>query len=94
MSRGKSKDEGADSYAAIVARLNENWRIIVCTAGVQWILQCRGEKYGGVSFASMRARLIPRPLRYWLDCRYGSRNSVRSGPRTTRQRRRPYDDPP
>jgi len=38
MSRGKSKDEGADSYAAIVARLNENWRIIVCAAGIQWIL--------------------------------------------------------
>jgi hypothetical protein len=48
MSRGMSKDEGADSYAAIVARLNENWRIIVCAAGIQWILQCRGEKYGAV----------------------------------------------
>ena len=48
MSRGNSKDEGADSYAAIVARLNENWRIIVCAVGIQWILQCRGEKYRGV----------------------------------------------
>ena len=35
MSRGKSKDEGVDSYAAIVARLNENWRIIACAAGIQ-----------------------------------------------------------
>jgi hypothetical protein len=48
MSRGNGKDEGADGYAAIVARLNEDWRIIVCAAGIQWILQCRGQKYGGV----------------------------------------------
>ena len=40
---GKSlrPNEGADNYPAIVARLNEAWRVIVCPDGIQWILQSR-----------------------------------------------------
>jgi hypothetical protein len=42
-----SKSEEADDYHAVVARLNESWRIIVCAAGIQWILQRRaGERHG------------------------------------------------
>ena len=99
MSRGKSKDEGADSYAAIVARLNENWRIIVCGAGIQWILQCRGEKYGGVrwrhrsfcrtSEALRRVvrehagKIDPAAAAIFAGLPDGSRSSCRSGPDAT-----------
>jgi hypothetical protein len=39
--------EEADDYHAVVARLNESWRVIVCAAGIQWILQRRrGERRG------------------------------------------------
>ena len=37
---GRSSEE-ADGYHAIVARLNAGWRVIVCKAGTQWILQHR-----------------------------------------------------
>ena len=41
------RSEEADDYHAVVARLNESWRIIVCAAGIQWILQRRrGERRG------------------------------------------------
>ena len=29
----------ADGYSAVVARLNERWRVIVCRDAIQWILQ-------------------------------------------------------
>jgi len=39
--------EEADDYCVIVAKLNENWRVIVWAAGIQWILQRRrGERRG------------------------------------------------
>jgi hypothetical protein len=34
-----SNREEAEDYRAIVARLNERWRVIVCKDGIQWILQ-------------------------------------------------------
>jgi hypothetical protein len=34
-----AKSEEADNYGAIVARLNADWRIIICAAGIQWVLQ-------------------------------------------------------
>lgn len=34
-----AKSEEADNYGAIVARLNADWRIVVCAAGIQWVLQ-------------------------------------------------------
>jgi hypothetical protein len=42
-----SRSEEADDYHAVVARLNEGWRTIICPAGIQWILQRRtGERHG------------------------------------------------
>jgi hypothetical protein len=42
-----SKPEEADDYHAVVARLNKTWRVIVCSAGIQWVLQRRaGERHG------------------------------------------------
>ena len=42
-----AKSEEADDYHAVVARLNDSWRVIVCRAGIQWILQRRrGERRG------------------------------------------------
>jgi len=42
-----SRSEEADDYTALVARLNDRWRVIVCAAGIQWILQRRrGERRG------------------------------------------------
>lgn len=37
-----STREAADDYTGIVLMLNENWRVIVCRDGIQWILQHRG----------------------------------------------------
>jgi hypothetical protein len=42
-----STSEEADNYHAVVAKLNDKWRVIVCAAGIQWILQrCGGERHG------------------------------------------------
>jgi hypothetical protein len=42
-----SPSEEADDYDAVVARLNDRWRVIVCGAGIQWVLQRRtGERHG------------------------------------------------
>jgi hypothetical protein len=42
-----SRSEEVDDYHTVVAKLNDNWRIIVCTSGIQWILQRRvGERHG------------------------------------------------
>jgi hypothetical protein len=59
-----SGSEEADDYGAIVARLNDTWRIIVCKAGIQWILQHRsGQRHGrarweGWSYCRTREALI------------------------------------
>ena len=50
---GVVKSEEADDYHAIVAILNDHWRVIVCRAGIQWILQRRaGERHGSARWAS------------------------------------------
>jgi len=42
-----SASEETDDYDAVIARLNRDWRVIVCSAGIQWILQRRaGERHG------------------------------------------------
>jgi hypothetical protein len=39
--------EEADDYHAVEARLNDEWRVIVCRSGIQWILQHRaGQRHG------------------------------------------------
>jgi hypothetical protein len=39
--------EECDDYHAVVALLNADWRVIVCRANIQWILQHRaGERHG------------------------------------------------
>jgi hypothetical protein len=35
----RARSEEADDYHAIIARLNDSWRVIVCAADLQWILQ-------------------------------------------------------
>lgn len=46
--------ESTDDYPQIVARLSDKWRVILCTAGVQWILQRRdGERAGGARWAGV-----------------------------------------
>jgi hypothetical protein len=43
----KGRSEEADDYHAVVTHLNDRWRVVVCAAGVQWILQRRaGERHG------------------------------------------------
>ena len=37
-----STRETADDYTGVVAMLNEDWRVIECRDGIQWILQHRG----------------------------------------------------
>jgi hypothetical protein len=47
-----ANSEEADDYCAIVVKLNENWRVIVCAAGIQWVLQRRrGERRGRARWA-------------------------------------------
>jgi hypothetical protein len=39
--------EEADDYPGVTAVLNDNWRVIECRSGIQWILQRRGgERHG------------------------------------------------
>jgi hypothetical protein len=37
-----SMRECADDYDRVIARLNDNWRVIECRDRIQWILQHRG----------------------------------------------------
>jgi hypothetical protein len=56
--------ESADDYRAVVAILNDRWRIIECRDGIQWILQRRaGERHGrprwdGRSYCRTKEALI------------------------------------
>ena len=60
----KPHQETADSYAAVVAQLNDQWRVIECRDGIQWILQRRdGQRAGqprwmGVRYFRTREALI------------------------------------
>lgn len=43
----KITSEESDDHHAVVARLSDDWRVIVCRAGIQWILQHRaGQRHG------------------------------------------------
>ena len=39
--------ETADSYVGLIVQLNEQWRVIVCKDGIQWILQRRDAQRSG-----------------------------------------------
>lgn len=39
--------ETSDTYSAVVARLDENWRVIICKDRLQWILQRRDAERSG-----------------------------------------------
>lgn len=41
--------EEADNYPAVVARLNDRWRVIECRDRMQWILQMRKGQRDGQS---------------------------------------------
>jgi hypothetical protein len=46
--------EESDSHGAVVTRLGSGWRVIVCAAGIQWILQrgYRARNHGGIRWRS------------------------------------------
>jgi hypothetical protein len=47
--------EEADSYPAVIARLNDRWRVIECRDGMQWILQLRkGQRAGQAIWRARR----------------------------------------
>jgi len=56
--------ETADDYPHIVARLSDKWRVILCPAGIQWILQKRdtgnapSTGWRGVSYCVTREALV------------------------------------
>ncbi len=56
--------ETADDYPNIVARLSDKWRVILCPAGIQWILQKRdagsapSTRWRGVSYCVTREALV------------------------------------
>jgi hypothetical protein len=54
-----SQSEEADDYRAIVVRLNERWRVIACSAGIQWILQRAVGKRHGERVGRLRASAGP-----------------------------------
>ncbi len=61
---GRPPRETADDYPNIVARLSDKWRVIVCPAGIQWILQKRdagnapSTGWRGVSYCVTREALV------------------------------------
>ena len=56
--------ETADDYPNIVARLSDKWRVILCPAGIQWILQKRdagnapSTGWRGVGYCATREALV------------------------------------
>lgn len=62
--QGGSGTEQADDYRSVVAVLNDQWRVIVCRVGIQWILQrCRGQigdkpRWDGRNFCRSKAGLL------------------------------------
>jgi hypothetical protein len=55
---GRVGGEESDSYPA-VAKLNDRWRVIACSADIQWILQRRrGDHWSGYWFCRTREALI------------------------------------
>ena len=41
--------ETADRYPGVVVQINRRWRVILCSAGMQWILQRHDGERGGTA---------------------------------------------
>lgn len=55
--------EAADDYTHIVSRLSDRWRVIRCSARLQWIMQCRdGQRAGGARWTGVGYFLIREAL--------------------------------
>lgn len=44
---GLNNEEKSDDYSKVAVRLNDQWRVIVCKLGIQWILQFQKGSYKG-----------------------------------------------
>jgi hypothetical protein len=64
---GAARSEESDSYYAVVARLNADWRIIVCAAGIQWVLQ-RGHMARNHGDVRWRSRSFCRTSEALIRC--------------------------
>ena len=65
-----ARNEGADDYLAIVARIDAETRVIECAAHIQWVVQrsvnrARGREWRGVSFCRTKQALL-RCVREWV----------------------------
>jgi hypothetical protein len=59
-----SRREADDDYP-IIARINDNTRVIACKDGIQWIIQgLSGGRWRGVSYCRSRHTLIVRCREY------------------------------
>lgn len=58
--------ENSDLYPHIVARLNDQWRVIVCRDGIQWILQAQSGHSAGLP--RWRSRYFCRTREGLLRC--------------------------
>lgn len=69
-----SNREESDDYQAVVARLNDGWRVITCRAGIQWIIQRRAgtqrhgaDRWMSVAYHRLRETLITAVHEYCGD---------------------------
>ena len=54
-----SPHESDEDYRAVVAVLSDRWRVVACTAGIQWVLQTRrGKLWRGRSYCRSKVRLL------------------------------------
>jgi hypothetical protein len=64
-----AKNESAEGYGRLVARIDANTRVVECAAGIQWVLQRRGDRgeaWRGVSFCRTKQALL-RCVREWAS---------------------------
>jgi hypothetical protein len=55
---GRVRGEESGSYP-VIANLNDRWRVVACSAGIQWILQRRrGDHWVGCWFCRTREALV------------------------------------
>jgi hypothetical protein len=63
-----SNHETDAAYTGLVARLNDDWRVVAGSCGIQWILQRRsGDQWHNKSFLRSRAGLLLYATSYEVD---------------------------